>query len=79
MQVQALSGAPSKKDGLLLPERMCGDRFCFSAKVKMMDQKFKPYRTGIMTVKGSMSALVEMAIKEGTTFITSADATVGKR
>ena len=44
-----------------------------------MDQELKPYRTGIMTVKGSMSALVEMAIKEGTTFITSADATVGKR
>lgn len=44
-----------------------------------MDPNFKPYRTGMLTVREDILADAGMAIKGGTTRITSADATAGEK
>lgn len=54
VQVRALSNAPSEYNGLLLPERKRRDRFLRSAK-GIMNPSFKPYRTGMLTVKEKYS------------------------
>ena len=54
VQVRALSNAPSEYNGLQLPERKRRDRFLRSAK-GIMNPSFKPYRTGMLTVKEKYS------------------------